>query len=127
MKKSNENSGGFKLHPKYEGMPLEFGSPIMVTNANITPEYAKIILARKDGDRYFETVGETTKAKSDAPVVTLDTLEADLKKAEDDLASLPEKAHHKKKESAENKVSKAREAIETFKAANIEVTEETPE
>ncbi|MBF00612.1 hypothetical protein [Flavobacterium coralii] len=43
----------YRLHAKYENIPLEFGSPILVNNANITPEYAQKLLQQKNGSRYF--------------------------------------------------------------------------
>ncbi len=42
----------YRLHAKYENIPLDFGSPILVNNANITPEYAQKLL-QKNGSRYF--------------------------------------------------------------------------
>ncbi|MBE1615341.1 hypothetical protein IDF54_10775 [Flavobacterium sp. SaA2.13] len=47
------NTSKYRLHAKYENIPLEFGSPILVNNANITPEYAQKLLSRPNGERLF--------------------------------------------------------------------------
>ncbi len=36
----------YKLHKKYNGIPLDFGSQVLVTNANITNEYAETLISR---------------------------------------------------------------------------------
>jgi len=41
-----ENDCNYKLHKKREGLPLEFGSNIRVTNRNITDEYADKLIKR---------------------------------------------------------------------------------
>ncbi|RZK79340.1 MAG: hypothetical protein EOO85_03900 [Pedobacter sp.] len=48
-----ENQCKYRLHAKYENIPLEFGSPILVNNGNMTNEYALKLLEHKNGDRYF--------------------------------------------------------------------------
>lgn len=47
------NTSQYRLHAKYENIPLEFGSPILVNNSNITDEYARKLLEHKNGARYF--------------------------------------------------------------------------
>lgn len=47
------NTCKYRLHAKYENIPLEFGSPILVNNSNITNEYALKLLSHKNGERYF--------------------------------------------------------------------------
>lgn len=54
--KAMENTTQYRLHAKYENIPLEFGSPILVNNANITDEYAKKLLLHKNGERYFSQI-----------------------------------------------------------------------
>lgn len=51
--KAMANTSDYRLHAKYENIPLEFGSPILVNNGNITNEYAKQLLLHKNGERYF--------------------------------------------------------------------------
>ena len=51
-----ENTTQYRLHAKYENIPLEFGSPILVNNTNITDEYAKKLLLHKNGERYFSQI-----------------------------------------------------------------------
>lgn len=66
------NDCKFKLHAKYEGIPLEFGSDILVTNANITEEYAKKLLKHVNGERYFEAIPKDYKAEKVSEVVEED-------------------------------------------------------
>ena len=51
--KTMANTSHYRLHAKYENIPLEFGSPILVNNGNITDEYALKLLEHKNGERYF--------------------------------------------------------------------------
>lgn len=51
--KTMDNTSQYRLHAKYENIPLEFGSPILVNNSNITDEYARKLLEHKNGERYF--------------------------------------------------------------------------
>lgn len=121
--KAMENTSKYRLHPKYEGIPLEFGSPILVNNGNITDEYAEKLLVQDNGVRYFEKMPEGKPAKKlvskeEVPVLTLEKLQANLKEAEDHLKSLGEKPHHKKLEAAQNKIDAAKKAIENFTPDN---------
>lgn len=50
----------YKLKPKYENIPLKFGSSVLVNNSNITEEYAKELLARPNGERFFSQMPEPT-------------------------------------------------------------------
>lgn len=54
--KAMENTCKYRLHAKYENIPLEFGSPTLVNNGNITDEYAMKLLEQKNGERYFATL-----------------------------------------------------------------------
>jgi hypothetical protein len=47
------NTCAYRLHAKYEGIPLEFGSPILVNNSNITTAYAQKLLQQPNGQRFF--------------------------------------------------------------------------
>ena len=51
--KAMANTCNYRLHAKYENIPLEFGSPILVNNANITDAYAQKLLQQNNGQRYF--------------------------------------------------------------------------
>lgn len=51
--KEMANTCNYRLHAKYENIPLEFGSQIMVNNGNITDQYAQKLLEQKNGERYF--------------------------------------------------------------------------
>lgn len=141
--KAMANTSEYRLHAKYENIPLEFGSPILVNNGNITDEYAKKLLEHKNGERYFaqlpeagskpkkkaaaqkeekpkDIVPKSETPKEDVPVKTLEQLQADLDAAELEFKELPEKAHHMKVKAAENKITSAKEAIAAFEPENKE-------
>lgn len=56
-----ENKSGYVLKAKFEGIPLEFGSQILVTNSNMTKEYAEKLLKRKHGADLFEIIPEASE------------------------------------------------------------------
>lgn len=41
-----ENTSNYKLHKKREGLQLEFGSALLITNENITDRYAEKLVKR---------------------------------------------------------------------------------
>jgi hypothetical protein len=49
-----ENKSNYKLKEKYNGLPLEFGSNILVNNNNLTDEYAKKLLEKFEAEVIFE-------------------------------------------------------------------------
>jgi len=51
--KAMANTSQYRLHAKYENIPLEFGSPILINNSNITNEYAQILLQRPGAEHFF--------------------------------------------------------------------------
>lgn len=58
------NTCNYRLHAKYENIPLEFGSPILVNNGNITDEYAEKLLGHNNGQRYFSQMPKPAKASN---------------------------------------------------------------
>lgn len=64
--KQMANTSQYRLHAKYENIPLAFGSPILVNNGNITEEYAQKLLQHKNGERYFSQMPEP---ETEAPKV----------------------------------------------------------
>lgn len=58
------NTCNYRLHAKYENIPLEFGSPILVNNGNITDEYAQKLLTHNNGQRYFSEIPKTKVSKN---------------------------------------------------------------
>lgn len=54
--KQMANTCKYRLHAKYENIPLEFGSAILVNNGNITDEYAQKLLEQKNGERFFAAI-----------------------------------------------------------------------
>lgn len=61
----------YRMHAKYENIPLEFGSPILVNNSNLTEEYAQKLLEQPDGERFFAVLPqkEEMELKSDEATV----------------------------------------------------------
>lgn len=64
-----QNKCKYRLHTKYENIPLEFGSPILVNNNNITDEYAEKLLTHKNGKRYFEQMPRVQKSMRTKPSI----------------------------------------------------------
>jgi len=59
-KMENQNTCQYKLKPKYQNIPLEFGSNVFINNNNITDEYAEKLLERyKDAEKIFEVYPQT--------------------------------------------------------------------
>ncbi len=56
--KTMDNLSKYRLHARYENIPLEFGSPILVNNSNITDAYAEKLLEQENGRRYFLHIPE---------------------------------------------------------------------
>lgn len=76
--KAMSNTCKYRLQAKYENIPLEFGSPILVNNGNITDEYAEKLLKHKNGERYFSVIPEADAKgkKADAPKKAVEDTEA---------------------------------------------------
>lgn len=67
--KAMANTSHYRLHAKYENIPLEFGSPILVNNGNITDTYAQQLLQHKNGERYFAQIPTPPVASNLKPPV----------------------------------------------------------
>jgi hypothetical protein len=66
--KEMANTCKYRLHAKYENIPLEFGSQILVNNGNITDEFAARLLEQKNGERYFALIPDpNAPAETEAP------------------------------------------------------------
>ncbi|SOC79821.1 hypothetical protein SAMN06296241_1358 [Salinimicrobium sediminis] len=115
MSKKDTNSG-YKLRAKYNGIPLEFGSPVQVSNANLTDELAqKLLKNHPAGEDLFETIPEGNEP---AEKTRLEELK-DMKRPElDKLAETLEL--NPKDYSNKDLIS---EAIEQKEIANLEVKE----
>jgi hypothetical protein len=61
----------YRLHAKYENIPLEFGSPILVNNSNLTDEYAQKLLSHKNGERYFSHIPPQKETVQSEPTSTV--------------------------------------------------------
>lgn len=121
MKKAN-NTSGYRLKPKYENIPLEFGSPIFVNNGNIDTYAKQLIKNHPLGKELFEVIPEDHSDDTGAgtgdkkPEVSLTTLQANLEKAKEEFAGLAPNAHHATRKSKETAVKKAEEALAAFQA-----------
>lgn len=71
--KAMANTCNYSLHAKYENIPLEFGSPILVNNANITDDYAQKLLAHNNGQRYFAQMPKAKVSVKKAKAIKKDT------------------------------------------------------
>ena len=74
------NTCNYRLHAKYENIPLEFGSPILVNNRNITDEYAQKLLAHNNGQRYFSQIPKVKAPNSKSQTSNNKLQKANLKK-----------------------------------------------
>jgi hypothetical protein len=101
----------YRLHAKYENIPLEFGSPILVNNSNMTDAYAQKLLKQEDGKRYFSSTPDESEA---APEVTSETLQADVDKAREKVAGLKPNARKDFRQKAEDALRNAEQALTDF-------------
>lgn len=86
------NTCNYRLHAKYENIPLEFGSPILVNNGNITDEYAQKLLAHNNGQRYFSQIPKVKAPNSKSQTPNNKHQKANLKKQNINNISTNEKA-----------------------------------
>ena len=49
-----QNNSQYRLKEKYNGIPLDFGSAVLVNNSNLTNEYALELLKRFDKETLFD-------------------------------------------------------------------------
>jgi len=75
--KAMANTCNYRLHAKYENIPLEFGSPILVNNGNITDDYAQKLLAHNNGQRYFAQMPKAKASVKKTKPIKKDTASAD--------------------------------------------------
>ena len=109
-----DNTSKYRLHLKYENIPLEFGSPILVNNGNITDEYAQKLLEQEDGKRFFSVIPEPTEPE--APKATAESLQKALDDAQAAFDGLADNAHHMTRKAKENALQEAKDALENFNA-----------
>ena len=60
----------YQLKPKYNGIPLKFGSSVMVTNTNITKEYAKFLIKNHPRGEGLFNVLPKPEVKKPKPTAT---------------------------------------------------------
>lgn len=56
-----QNNSQYRLKEKYNGIPLIFGSPILVNNSNLTDQYALKLLKRFQKETIFDKFPEEKK------------------------------------------------------------------
>ncbi len=120
--KMSQEESNFKLKEKYDGLPLEFGSQVYVTNANITNENAlKLLKNHPKGKDLFQTLpdnldeliagsgntGNSTNSNPDKPT-SIKIFEKDY--SIEEVKSLFEKAEVKSNASSVNGLQKAFDA-----------------
>lgn len=49
-----QNTSQYRLKEKYNGLPLNFGSAVLVNNSNLTDEYALELLQRFEAETIFD-------------------------------------------------------------------------
>lgn len=63
---STKNTSGYKLRLKYDGIPLKFGSAVLVTNSTITKEQGDYLLKNHVlGEKLFDEVPEASNENSE--------------------------------------------------------------
>ncbi|MBE99313.1 hypothetical protein [Flavobacterium coralii] len=100
-----ENKSGYKLKAKYNGIPLGFGKRVLVTNENITEEYAEQLLQRPNGKDLFEVIPDK-KQKEPLATEVVALIEAattleEIEKFADDTRKTVIAAYNAKKEALE--------------------------
>jgi len=118
MSKTNQNTSGYVLKAKYENMPLEFGSSILVNNTNITEEYALKLLEQDEGERFFASIPELS---SDPEA---DRLRTAVKKAQLKVDNLKVDAKKQVVTLANNALEKAKAALQQYKDESTDVNQD---
>lgn len=62
-----QNNSQYRLKEKYNGLPLGFGSPVLVNNSNLTDEYALELLQRFQAETIFDVFPAEKPAAIPAP------------------------------------------------------------
>ena len=57
-----KNNSQYRLKEKYNGIPLNFGSPILVNNSNLTDEYALELLKNHTAEAIFDKFPKAKKS-----------------------------------------------------------------
>lgn len=88
-----ENVSKYKLLPKREGLQLEFGSSIFVSNRNLTDEYAETLIAR------FKAVKKDFKMSDLFEIYPEPTVKKEIttEEAEKDVPVIPTKKQKRRK------------------------------
>ncbi len=130
QKNNNPENSGYRLKAKYQNIPLEFGSPILVNNNNLTDAYAEKLLSRNNGENLFDEIPVHKKTNAETQDIdvkdekNLSIEEQHLilmdayTKAENELNDLPEKVHHNTRKAKEREVKETADALSDFRKEN---------
>lgn len=110
MSDKKNNNSGYRLLAQYENIPLEFGSPILVNNGNLTDEYAKKLLERPNGKQLFSVI----------PTVSIADLQAELDEAKAAQSKLARNAKKEVKQAAADRVANAEAKLAEYAEAETE-------
>lgn len=107
---TKSKNSGYILKPKYEGIPMKFGSRKLVYSHNITDEIAEeMIKSHPKGKELFQNIPETSKGKGseDNPLKTL------LKESREELNAKAAELGIENPEEFQNKQAVAEAIIES--------------
>lgn len=131
---SKKESTGYQLKEKYNGIPLEFGSPVYVSNANLTDELAEKLLKRHPaGKDLFKVIPEPREPAEPKAKKSTEPTEPKVKKLTDhtrkELDAMAEKLGiDPKNYSKKDEVAAAIEDVESATAqSKTEEGSENPE
>lgn len=116
MKKS-ENTSGWKLLEKYNGIPLEFGSQIFVTHDNVHEYGAQLLKNHPKGKDLFESIPEGDKDSKD-DVSELEKLESAVEAAKEKISNQKPNTQQRWKDAAEQGLKDAEKALQDYIDAN---------
>jgi len=135
---THKNTSGFKLQPKYENMPLGFGSQLLVNSETITEEQGAHLLSYENGTRFFAEIPEDYNTGEKQPVRidfdAVDTAKTELNEAapKSEVPAADGPKQEDVKEVAGNEGSalivldaaaKLEAAKETYKAAELKLSQ----
>lgn len=63
-----QNNSQYRLKEKYNGIPLSFGSAVLVNNSNLTDEYALELLKNFEVETIFDKFPKVKKEAVTIPV-----------------------------------------------------------
>lgn len=71
-----QNNSQYRLKEKYNGLPLSFGSPVLVNNSNLTDEYALELLKNNEAETIFDKFPKKEVKKIEVEAKTFPALKS---------------------------------------------------